>query len=366
MESPAFSENSIRSMTQVPYKAPKICFDREETLRTCPEDLKPTYLALWRDIDKLDLKIGYYEWDNHKRKTPPRQELLDRFTEEERNSLHALSELYDDLSYLRAKQDLVRLRRSQYPLRDTHQETSKYFLTPIFEGDAPRINCEFGVFPLGVIGDHRTSPKLWSEIGVLAPTLFTDDDLRRISDFVWDKDTEFKATMAREAPLYFDFRERSHLAALVWNYDELRAAAAYDEEDNDNNSSLTALLDTFDWYYRNTVLSAQEHLMIEFKKRHWSIAECKKKTIEVLGKCTHSESYLSAIFSRALDKICETADYHYRTVCNLFFEEEFRTCSKCGRTYLKTCEYFNRSSRNKDGLACKCKVCTRRNIGGTA
>ena len=44
-------------------------------------------------------------------------------------------------------------------------------------------------------------------------------------------------------------------------------------------------------------------------------------------------------------------------VQNLFFSEEFKKCSACGRTLLKSPRNFVRKSRSKDGYANKCKYC---------
>lgn len=352
---PAFSENSIRSMAAVPYKVPIARFDREQALAQCPEDLKSTFIALWRAIDEIDLKLSWYDWDKGRRKTPPRQDLLDRFTPEEVESLHTLSTLYTDLTYLRAKQELVRLRRSQYPLRDIYQEPMMFFHTPIFEGETPRINAEYEVFPLGVIGDARVTSKIWLAPGALIPSVFTEPELAQISDYLWAKKADYEAATATQKPI-IDFRVKEHLAAIVTFYNEMREFGDYEDEENEHNSSVTAFLDTFDWYVENAPLKLLERIIVQGKIDHLPLAQINER-VKAEIECNHSDNYLATVYHRALTKISEFAARHLEVVSNLFFEEEFRTCSRCGRTFLKTLDFFMRSERNKEGLSCRCKPC---------
>lgn len=356
MESPAFSENSIRSLTHVPYKNYRANFDREETLKKCPDGLKATFIRLFRDIDELDLKIGWYEWDHKKRKSPPRAELLARFTPEEAESLHTLSTLYDDLSYLRAKRELVELRRSQYPLRDTYQEVPTYFLTPIFDSDVPRLNGEWAIFPLGVKGDARVTQKIWTRPGEFTPLAFSEDELKGISDFIWDKEKEH--TRAKETNcLFLDFGEPKHLENLVKYYDELEALAATEEEDHDIDSSVRAILDTFNWYCESATLKRQERIAIEGRRKHLSNIEIQQLILEGTGH-QYSENYVSTLYTRAIKRICAMVEYHKAMIERVFFVEEFKVCPVCKRIFLRDDTFFNKDSRSRDGLARRCKFCT--------
>jgi hypothetical protein len=44
-------------------------------------------------------------------------------------------------------------------------------------------------------------------------------------------------------------------------------------------------------------------------------------------------------------------------VSNIFFEEEFKTCTGCGKTLLRDTDNFTRKSRSKDGFTSRCKHC---------
>ena len=55
MESPTFSEASLAPLGSVPMKIKRETFSRKEALANCPEYLVPTFTALFRQIDELDV-----------------------------------------------------------------------------------------------------------------------------------------------------------------------------------------------------------------------------------------------------------------------------------------------------------------------
>lgn len=79
MESPTFNEAVF---SRVPTKVKREVFSRDETIKQCPPDLLPEFRELWRMIDELDIRINYYELAHNKRKNPPREGLLRKFTPE--------------------------------------------------------------------------------------------------------------------------------------------------------------------------------------------------------------------------------------------------------------------------------------------
>ena len=75
-------------------------------------------------------------------------------------------------------------------------------------------------------------------------------------------------------------------------------------------------------------------------------------------KKTYTPNYISTIFrQRIIPKINEAAAYHEKLVSNIFFEEEFKTCTGCGKTLLRDTDNFTRKSRSKDGFTSRCKHC---------
>jgi hypothetical protein len=50
---------------------------------------------------------------------------------------------------------------------------------------------------------------------------------------------------------------------------------------------------------------------------------------------SYTPNYISTIFrQRIIPAINAAATYHEKVVGSLFFEEEFKTCSRCGKTML--------------------------------
>ena len=115
IESPAFNEANIhRAMagTAIP-KIPKEKFNRARALsetRDAPL-LHKTFLTLFKEIDELDLTLNFYDLNSGKRKTPPRQELLNAFSAEEIEKLRERANEMSPFKYLKLRHHLVELRR---------------------------------------------------------------------------------------------------------------------------------------------------------------------------------------------------------------------------------------------------------------
>ena len=85
LESPTFNEASLVQVDTPLLKNKKEVFSREDALAQCPEDMRPIFEDLFRQIDILDLKINYYDLLHGKRIKPPREDLVDKFDLTERN-----------------------------------------------------------------------------------------------------------------------------------------------------------------------------------------------------------------------------------------------------------------------------------------
>ena len=134
---------------------------------------------------------------------------------------------------------------------------------------------------------------------------------------------------------------------------ELDSAAA----DAEMESNLPALMETLRFYTEQAELSEIQREILDMKLRkvkNTDIAiEINKK-----WKKTYTPNYISTIFrQRIIPKINEAAAYHEKLVSNVFFEEEFKTCTGCGRTLLRDADNFTRKTRSKDGFTTRCKKC---------
>lgn len=72
--------------------------------------MKWIYEDLFREIDTIELTLNYYEISTGKRKLPPREKLLERFTENEKYELNDKAIHLTQFKYLKLKRLLVELR----------------------------------------------------------------------------------------------------------------------------------------------------------------------------------------------------------------------------------------------------------------
>ena len=73
---------------------------------------------------------------------------------------------------------------------------------------------------------------------------------------------------------------------------------------------------------------------------------------------SYTANYISTIFRQKIIKqINEAAAFHKEIINNIFFEENFKKCSCCGKILLRSTENFVKKSRAKDGFAGRCKRC---------
>ena len=79
------------------------------------------------------------------------------------------------------------------------------------------------------------------------------------------------------------------------------------------------------------------------KRKNQEIAAIVNKEF---GK-SYTTNYISTIFrQKILPAINDAAAYHEKLLGSVFFEEEFKTCTGCGRTLLRDTENFTRKTRS--------------------
>ena len=61
LETPTFNEQVIVRPNQAITKIAKENFNRTDALKNCPDSLKETFIALFKEIDNLDLLLNYYD-----------------------------------------------------------------------------------------------------------------------------------------------------------------------------------------------------------------------------------------------------------------------------------------------------------------
>jgi len=65
--------------------------------------------------------LNFYDLAHNKRKKPPREELLQRFTESQIETLKEKGEHLNSFTYLKMRHLLVELRRDQFGLQDNYK-----------------------------------------------------------------------------------------------------------------------------------------------------------------------------------------------------------------------------------------------------
>ena len=88
LEQPGFGETSFQSLNAPSTKPARVVFDRAKALADAPEYLAAAYKDLFRQIDTVELTLNYYELFCGRRKLPPREKLINSFTEEEARDIN--------------------------------------------------------------------------------------------------------------------------------------------------------------------------------------------------------------------------------------------------------------------------------------
>ena len=352
LETPTFNEYLIVRPSEARPKITREVFSRKEALTKAPPRIKEVFIDLFKEIDKTDLILNYYDLAHGKRKNPPRPELLQAFSEEEQQKFKERAKKLNQYKYLKMRHLLVELRRQQFTLKDSYSnliqrdtirpiEPPQSFLT--FDSDAT-------VLPLGLYSDQEVASKIFFSEENLIPSSFSESDLKKISKFYWDKQKE------QRTPFFFDFREVEHVYNLFLLFFELEDSSLEGPLD----STTKYLLRTLEYYIEMAQLSEVQQKILDLKMKKVKNQDIADMVNKEFGK-SYTANYISTIFRQKIIKqINEAAAYHEQIIQNLFFSEEFKKCSTCGRTLLKSPRNFVRKSRSKDGYANKCKCCDKK------
>jgi hypothetical protein len=122
-------------------------------------------------------------------------------------------------------------------------------------------------------------------------------------------------------------------------------------------SNLPSLMTTLKFYTDQAELSEVQREILDLKLRKVKNIDIADQINKKWGK-SYTANYISTIFrQRIIPKINEAAAYHVKLVSNVFFEEEFKTCTGCKQIMLKDSNNFTRKARSKDGYTTRCKKC---------
>lgn len=257
--------------------------------------------------------------------------------------------------YLKQRHELIDLRRRQYALRDTYTNSgsnpaaSQTFCEP---ADEPDYDAGIEVLPLGIWGSYNGVDLIFRDWQKMNPAHYSEQDLERVSQLYWAK-MEYKPSGTLQ---WIDFRNPEHVYQMLnvlFELEQEDTAAEPWGEGKDTNS----LIKTLKFYMDAADLSDAQREILDQKLKKVRNTDIAYYINKKYGK-SYTPNYISTIFKqRIIPKINAAADYHVQVVGNLFFPEEFKTCTCCGRTLLKDAVNFTRKARSKDGFSARCKDC---------
>ena len=355
MEQPTFNEAALSALGSTQFRIRKEVFSREETLAECPETIRPYFLILFQEIDKLDLSIQLYEQYHGKRTKEIRPTLLKQFSQEELDELNEKITHWNQYKYLKKRHQLVEMRREQYTLRDSYKKIMFSAPTEFFEErQTIDFDVEIQVLPLGVKHEENDAAHLifhpWSKL--LPSVLTSEQKAKLVSDLYWSKH-DFSP---KESTLWFDFRELEHVYNLLDQESTLRELVSEQEI----GSNLQQLLETLQFYVEQADLTEVQREILDRKVRKEKNVDIAREINNKYNK-SYTPNYISTIFrQRIIPRINDAARYHEKVVASLFFPEDFKTCAKCGETMLRCSDNFTRKSRSSDGFSARCKRCEKK------
>lgn len=352
-ESPTFNENILFSLnSKLPSKKTREVFSRTNVRSSAPASLLPIFETLWRQIDEIELTLNFYELEHGKRTKDPRKELLDIFTEEDRNKIRQRALNINQFHYLKLRHLLVELRREQYTIKDSYSERVLLHNSnpPIQEENDKTFDSDIPIWPLGLNSDNQLSKLLFRKFDVLAADKVSEKELKQISKFYWEKENE-KLTWTKNS---FDFENLESVYQLFLQLEELG------EEEQEFFSTTNLLIKTLWFYIEEAELTDVQREILNLKIKKEKNQDIAFYINKKYGK-TYTVNYISTIFrQKIIPAINNAASYHKQIIRSLPFDEEFKVCTKCGRRLLRDPINFVRKSRAKDGLSNHCKACDKR------
>ena len=349
LENPALANSQLCSLNDaIVYKKNRDVFNRNEARKQAPPFILRIFENLWRDIDETELEINFYEERVGKRKNPPRDELVKRFTNEEVELIRARSQKLNQYKYLKLRHKLKELRVEQFTIRDSYRSTfnitqsiySPKEKTFVFDYDVE-------VLPLGIKE---------GQVGYLIfdmnfnPGALTEKQLRMISDLIWKK-------KKNQNERIFDFRNLEMVYQLYLFKEDLNDRVEKIDYDHLVENNLKGLIDTLKFYESIADLTDIQREILRLKEQKKKNTDIAAYINEKYGK-SYTANYISTIFKqKIISRINEAVKLHQDTIENCFFEENFKACCDCGRILLLDSRNWVKKARSKDGFQNRCKRC---------
>ena len=358
LENPALSNAQLYTLNDaVVLKKNRDVFSRQEARKEAPQFLLNTFEELWNTIDEIELEINFYEQRIGKRNKPPREELLNRFSNEEVESIRARSQKLNQYGYLKLRHRIRELRTEQFTIRDSYRSTFNITQTTYMpKNNSFVFDYDVEVFPLGVKE---------GEIGKIIfdknfdPAALNEKQLNSISQLIWTKKEKEKQLIQKGEPI-LDFKDLETVYQIYLFKEEFNERIEQVTFDHVVENNLQQLIDTLSFYEEIADLTDIQKEILRLKEKKEKNADIAKYINEKYEK-SYTANYISTIFKqKIITKINEAAKLHQDTIENCFFEENFKKCSCCGRVLLLDSRNWVKKARSKDGFQNKCKRCERK------
>lgn len=371
LDSPAFNEASLNH-TPVPYTKEKLNFSRNKARAKAPPKTLAQLENLWRQIDVLDYTLALYDWRTGKRKEPPRSSLRDSFTPSETKELIRKAKEMGQYQYLKGRHQLVELRRQQYTLKDTYEQSILVQPTlRIEEKQTFTFEEDILVFPLGLVGDWPLANPPTQNLDVggagysldrvkewifrleFDPAPYTEEELRAISNYYWEQE---RLRRESKKPM-IDFRNIEDVYQIFLMLEDLEESSTRGKLNHEVENNTKGLISTLMYYMELANLTDVQKEVGMLKARGYKNQEIVDRVEEKYGH-RYMVNYISTIFRQKTVKgINEAAQYHWECIGNLFFPENFKKCSRCGTSLLINQRNFVKKHKSADGFDNRCKKC---------
>lgn len=389
-ESPTFNEFQLSPLYETHYTAQKETFSRSNALRDAPLHIKVELQKLFRQIDTLDLLINFYELKIGKRKNPPREALLQEFSNSEQLAIQERSTHLRPYEYLKCRHELVELRKSQFTFRDIYKTPIMRKTLPVVtREERPALLSEIQVYPFGLMGKTPIRQKVFRPLREISPLDFSEEELQKISDLYWGLQKEKKEI----SKSFLDLEKLEHLYRVLEEFqnffrEEGRQEIFFSEEtqnffnqnldkevevstsagasqisqskpssDFNEDNYIGDLINTVVFYIKETDLTDIQKEILDLKLRKVPNQSIATYINGKYGK-NYTANYISTIYKqKVIKQTCDTVRRHREIIENLWFPEEFKVCTRCKQSLLKNTDYFIKKSRTKDGFSSRCKKC---------
>ena len=348
MEIPGFQESKLHKIGGTHYKTHRVVFDRDEAMRKASPHLQQVFQDLFRQIDTVELLINFYELKIGKRKSPPRESLVKKFSEEEIKRLEQKAANIQPRKYLQLRHYLVELRTEQYTYYDSVVTSVMPHVEVQVELDSStfRFDEDLQVRPLGLFNGSTLAQKIFT--WPPNPFAFSEEELKKVSEQIW-------APIAKDS---LNFEDPEHILALYKSYNDLKGDMA--EDPDQIYSSAASVIRTLEFYESMAKLSDLQRELLHMKIEQKSNNEI-KDYINEKYKTTYNDNYISTIYrQKILPSIAQAASYHKEITENIFYPENFKKCKDCGRLLLRSPDFFMRQKKAADGYAPRCKSCQKK------